>query len=316
MAIPLNVLHGAHAGTWRAQFIRYARATGSETVWSFDAAQTGPDDVTRAGALTVTVTGKAPVPKPRAAVYALGSIASAAAGGSDFAHRGGLLVPVTPTAAFFATLHPDYSNVELDQQSISPTVFQRQYSEVRPFFTQAASYYNTFNCDVCSGYTTTLYTPAIPTFAQGYAFEGKQGNLGLAGFDAIADGRKDIATALDYTSPDTRWQGAFQHVTTALTGLIDNTNEIGANWTDHNHLSAYANYSVENGTLVLDPGLATHFDAGGGYGSPHFAIYGSVRTTGPQFNPVDGFVSHPGIAGYALYSAHIWTFSPIERARI
>ncbi len=45
MAIPLTVMHGAHSGTWRAQFIRYVRATGAEYVWSFDAAQTNPDDV-------------------------------------------------------------------------------------------------------------------------------------------------------------------------------------------------------------------------------------------------------------------------------
>jgi hypothetical protein len=187
MAIPIGVIHGAHTGTWRAQFIRYVRATGVESVWSFDASQTNPDDVSRAGALTVTVAGKAQLPKPRAAIYGLGSVASAAAGGSTSRVGGDVSVPVTPTAAVFAAFHPDYSNVELDQQSISPTVYQRQFSEVRPFFTQAASYYNNFNCAVCNGYRTTLYTPAIPTFAQGYAFEGKQGNFGFAGFDAARD---------------------------------------------------------------------------------------------------------------------------------
>ena len=309
MAIPLNVLHGAHNGMWRAQFIRYVRATGAEDVWSYDAAQTNPDDVSRAGTLSVAVTGKATLPKPRAAVYGLGSVASASAGGSTSRVGGDISVPVTPTAALFATFHPDYSNVELDQQTIAPTVYQRQFSEVRPFFTQAASYYNGFSCDVCSGYTSTLYTPAIPTFAQGYAFEGKQGDFGFAGFDAIGDGRSDLAGALDYSSPDTRWQGSFQHVTTDITGLVDDTNEIGGQWTDHSHLSAYAHYSAESGTNVLDQRQATALDGGGGYQSPHFALYGSMRSVGAQFNPVDGFVSHPGIAGYALYSARIWTFA-------
>ncbi len=310
MAIPLNVIHGAHTGTWRAQFIRYVHATGSEYVWSYDAAQTNPDDVSRAGSLAVTVSGKAPLPRPRAAVYALGAVASAAAGGSTSRIGGDLSVPVTPTAALFATFHPDYSNVELDQQTIAPTVYARQIAEVRPFFTQAASYYNNFNCDVCGGFISTLYTPAIPTFGQGYAFEGKQGNLGFAGFDAIANGRSDLATALDYNSPDTRWQGSFQHVSTNLTGLVDDTNEIGGAWNDHNHLNAYARYATEYGTNVLVPSLATWADAGAGYQSPHFALYGSIRNVGIQFNPVDGFVSHPGIAGYALYSARIWTFAP------
>jgi hypothetical protein len=310
MAIPLNVLHGAHNGTWRAQFIRYVRATGAENVWSFDAAQNNADDVARAGTLNVTLATRPPLPKPRAAVYGLGSVASAAAGGSTSRVGADISVPVTPTAAFYATFHPDYSNVELDQQTISPTVYQRQFSEVRPFFTQAASYFNNFNCDVCIGYRATLYTPAIPTFSQGYAFEGKQGNFGLAGFDAIGAGRSDIATVLNYSSPDTRWSASFQHVTADLPQLIDQTNEVGVKWSDLKYLSAYANFSTDNGTLVPDPGQGTAIDVGAGYGSPHFALFGAVRSVGAQFNPVDGFVSHPGIAGYAVYAARIWTFAP------
>lgn len=310
MAIPIGVIHGAHTGTWRAQFIRYVRATGVESVWSFDASQTNPDDVSRAGALTVTVAGKAQLPKPRAAIYGLGSVASAAAGGSTSRVGGDVSVPVTPTAAVFAAFHPDYSNVELDQQSISPTVYQRQFSEVRPFFTQAASYYNNFNCAVCNGYRTTLYTPAIPTFAQGYAFEGKQGNFGFAGFDALSTGRSDGAGALVYTSPDTRWGAALQHVTADIPGLIDNANEVGMQWNDLKHLSAYVNYSSEDGTNVPNPGQATAYDLGAGYQSPHVALYGSLKSVGAEFNPVDGFVAHPGVAGYAVYDARIWTFSP------
>jgi hypothetical protein len=75
-------------------------------------------------------------------------------------------------------------------------------------------------------------------------------------------------------------------------------------------LSAYANYSNETGTTVVDPGSATAYDVGGGYGSPHFALYGSMRSIGQSFDPVDGYVAHPGIAGYGLYSARIWTFAP------
>lgn len=310
MAIPFNVLHGARSGSWRAQFIRYTRATGAQIVWSFDPAQTSADDASHAGTLTLTVSAAATRATPRAAVYALGSIAAASAGGSTSRVGADLSIPVTPTAAVFAALHPDYSNVELDQQTIAPSVYQRQISEVRPFFTQAASFYNTFNCNVCVGYHTTLYTPAIPTFAQGYAFEGKRGEFGLAAFDAIAGGRNDAAAALDYTSPDTNWHGAFQHVSTSLPGLIDQTNEFGFNYSDRKRWDAYANYSLENGTLVPNPGQGTAFDGGAGYATPHFALFGSVRTVGPNFNPVDGYVQHPGIAGYAVYGSRIWDFAP------
>ncbi len=310
MAIPLSVIHGAHAGAWRVQFVRFERSTGALDVWSYDSAQTNPDNVEYAGTAYVPLLARAPVPKPRAAVYGLGAIAGASAGGSTSRMGADFSVPVTPTAAFFGTVHPDYSNVELDQQTISPSVYQRVYSEVRPFFTQAASYYNDFNCNVCSGFRTTLYTPAIPTPAQGYAFEGKQGNLGLAAFDAIGDGRNDGATALTYTSNDAHWQSAFQHVTADLPDVVDDTNEAGINWTNGKNLSAYANYSTDRGTNVLDTSQGNAIDAGGGWSNQHFAFYGSLRKVGAYFNPVDGFDSHPGIAGYGVYSARSWTFSP------
>ncbi|MBV8151888.1 MAG: hypothetical protein JO101_09720 [Candidatus Eremiobacteraeota bacterium] len=314
MAIPLEVIHGLHPGLWRAQFIRYARATGAEYVWSYDPAQNNPDSSARAGELTIpAVSVHAARPKPRVAPYALGSLAAPAAGGSTSRVGADASVPVSATAALFATLHPDYSNVELDQQSISPSVYQRVFSEVRPFFTQAASYYNNFNCDVCSGFRTTLYTPGIPTPSQGYAFEGKAGQLALAGFDAIGTHRVDAAGALDYISRDTRWQASLQHVTADVPGVVDDANEIGLNWSSLKYLSAYVNYSTDTGTSVLDSARGRAVDVGGGWANQHFAFFGSARKVGAYFNPIDGFDSHPDIAGYGVYLVRIWPFAPSSK---
>ncbi len=310
MAIPLEVVHGAHAGKWNVQFVRYVRSTGALDVWSYDKAQTTPDDAARAGGVTVPIVARAPLPKPRVSVYGLGSVAASSAGGSTSRSGADFSIPVTQTAAFFGTFHPDYSNVELDQQSISPTVYQRVFSEVRPFFTQAAGYYNDFNCNVCNGFRTTLYTPSIPTPRSGYAFEGKQGNIGLAAFDAIGVRRNDSASALTYTSNDTHWNAALQHVSADLPGVIDSTNQFGVNWWNGKYLSFYANYAKETGTNVLDERQGNWLDAGGGWGNQHFALYASVRTVGAYFNPVDGFDSHPGISGYGVYTARVWTFAP------
>ncbi len=310
MAIPMSVVHGAHAGTWRMQFVRYVRSTGELNVWSYDGAQTNPDDAARAASVSVPVVARAPVPKPRIAPYALGIAGAPSIGGSTSRTGLDFSIPVTQTAAFFGTFHPDYSNVELDQQSISPTVYQRIFSEVRPFFTQASAYYGNFDCDVCNGFRTTLYTPAIPTPREGYAFEGRNGNFGFAAFDAIRVGRSDAASAIDYTSTDNHWRGSLQHVSANLPGLVDDSNQIGVSWYNGKHLSLYANYARESGTAVTDGAEAGWIDAGGGWSNQHFALYGSVRKTGALFNPVDGFNSHPGIAGYAVYSARIWTFSP------
>ncbi len=308
MAIPLAVIHGAHAGTWRLQFVRYVRATGALDVWSSGAAQINPDDPAYSGTGSFTQVSRAPLPKPRIAPYILGEAASRSIGGSTSRVGMDFSIPVAQTASFFGTFHPDYSDVELDQQSISPTVFQRTYSEVRPFFTQAASYYNAFNCAICNGFRTTLYTPGIPTPREGYAFEGRDGLFGLAAFDAIGDRRTDAAAALNYTSPDSHWNGAFQHVITELPGLFDSTSEGGISWSDGKYLSAYLNDAQETGTLVSSPAQGNWIDGGGGFLDQHFALFASMRRVGSQFNPVDGFDSHPGVAGYGFYTARVWTF--------
>ncbi len=313
MAIPMAVVHGAHAGTWEVQFARYVRSTGALDVWSYGTAQTNPDDASHAAAVKIPIVARAPLPKPRLSIYALGAAASKSAGGSTSRSGADWSIPVTQTAAFYGTFHPDYSNVELDQQSISPTVYQRIFSEVRPFFTQAVGYYNNFNCDVCNGFRTILYTPSIPTPRTGYAFEGRQGNFGLASFDAIGDGRSDQSTALDYTSSDTHFGAAFEHVSANLPSLVDDANELGLSWFNGKYLSFYANYATDSGTNVTDKGQGNWLDAGGGWGNQHFALFGSVREVGNQFNPVDGFNSHPGIVGYGLYSARVWTFSPSDK---
>ncbi len=309
MAIPLAVIHGAHAGAWRMQFIRYVRSTGELNVWSYDAAQTNPDDPARAGNVTLSVVSRPPLPKPRLGVYGLAEAASRSIGGSTSRIGADFSVPVTQTASFYGTLHPDYSDVEIDQQSIAPTVYQRVFSEVRPFFTQAAGYFNDFNCNICSE-RTTLYTPAIPTPTQGYAFEGRQGNFGLAAFDAIGDDRTDDATALNYISDDNQWNAAFQHVSTNMPGLVDDTNQGGVSWWNGKYVYAYANYALESGTLVSDPDQGEWFDSGAGWIDQHFAIFGAIRKVGDDFDPVDGFDSHSGIAGYGVYSARVWTFAP------
>jgi hypothetical protein len=310
MAIPASVIHGAHPGTWRAQLVRYVRSSGEMDVWSYEQSQTNPDDPARAGALNIPTLDRPPLPRPRVGMYALGEIASAPIGGSTSRVGADFSIPVAQTAAFFGTLHPDYSNVEIDQQTIAPTVYQRVFTEVRPFFTQAAPYYNNFNCDVCSGFRTTLYTPAIPTPAQGYAFEGKDGSFGLAAFDAIGDGRNDAAAALNYTSDDNHWNAAFQHVLANIPGVRDTSDEAGVSWFNGKYLSAYANYAIDRGTNVLDPSQGNWLDAGAGFASQQYALFGSFRNVGSYFNPVDGFNSHPGVVGYGLYGARVWTFAP------
>ena len=313
MKIPLDVIRGVHAGSWLVQFVRYVHATGAQYVWSYDSAQNSPDDVARAGHMLMpdTIVATAARPKPRLALYALGDAVPAAYGGNTTRMGADLSIPITPTASFYSTFHPDYSNVEIDQQSISPTVYQRFFSEVRPFFTQAANFYNNFNCDACPGPSISLYTPAIPTPREGYAVEGKQGLFSLASFDAIgANGRSDVASVVDYNSPNARWSASAQRVSVTMPGVRDDTMDTGVSYYDQKHTSFYANAGHESGTGVIDGSQSQWLDAGGGWQSKTFGLFTSVRKIGQYYNPLDGFVSHPGIAGYALYSGKIFDFGP------
>ncbi len=315
MKIPLDVMRGVSAShPWKAQFVRFIHGTGEEQVWSYDATQNNADDLARAGTLTmppihVTLSR----PKPRLAAYALAEAASKTIGGSTSRVGADLSIPITPTASFYATFHPDYSNVELDQQSISPTVFARYQSEVRPFFTQGANFYGQFDCDACPT-IQELYTPAIPTPREGYAIEGQQGPLSFASFDALGDdGRSDIASALDFTSTDRRWRAVVQRVSVDTNDFVDDVTTAGLAYYDLKHISMYFNYGSDSGTNVLVPDQAQRYDFGGGWANQSFGFFGSVRKVGEYYNPADGFVSHPGIAGYALYSAKIWTFAPSSK---
>ena len=318
MKIPFNVMRNARGGTWHAQFVRYVRSTGEQQVWSYDRVQMQPDsygnsDYAHAGSIGIPpISLAAPHPKPRAAIYALGEAASKSIGGSTSRVGADLSIPITPTASFYSTFHPDYSNVELDQQTISPTVYQRYYSEVRPFFTQAANFYNQFNCNACQS-IQSLYTPAIPTPAQGYAVEGKQGPIGFATFDSIGDNRNDLASAVNFTSADTKWFTSLQRVGVNTPGFSDVATEAGFGYYDLKHLSFYANYGNDAGTNVLIPNQAQYYEFGGGWSNQTFGFYGATRKIGAYYNPADGFVWHPGIAGYAMYAAKIWDFTPNDK---
>jgi hypothetical protein len=309
MKIPLGVMRGVGAShPWKVQFTRYVHSTGEQQVWSYDSAINNPDDLARAGSMTMPLLTVSPSrPKPRLATYALAEAASKTIGGSTSRVGADFSFPITPTASFYSTFHPDNSNVELDQQSIAPTVYARYYSEVRPFFTQGASFYGQFNCDACPA-IQELYTPAIPTPREGYAVEGKQGPFSVATFDAVGDGRNDLASAITYVSPDTRWQGTVQRVSVDETGLVDDVTTTGIAYYDLKHLSWYFNYGSDSGSNVLQGDQAQRYDFGGGWANPTFGFFGSVRKVGQYYNPVDGFISHPGIAGYALYSAKLWDF--------
>ena len=314
MRIPLGIIRSGGSKTWRAQFVRSTVSAGSFAVWSYDPHEQSGTDSTFSGTLTGMEQGAAAQssrPKPRFGVYGLSESTSKENGGSTSRVGMDFAIPVTPTASFVGALHPDYSNVEIDQQTISPQAFARQYAEVRPFFTQAASYFNQHVS--CSDCPQTLYTPAIPTFAQGYAIEGTQGHLSFGAFDVLANGRNDDAQSLNYNYSDPNSIFGFnaQRVGVSFAGVSDVTSTFSTGYLDpKTHFLEYLNLGQDRGNLVTDPSRGNYFESGVGYVDSTTTSVLNLQTIGSQFNPIDGFVQQTDLNGYEFFNMKTLDFSP------
>jgi hypothetical protein len=306
MRIPLNVMRGSHPHDWLVQFTRWEVTTGSLYAWSGGENFQGTTDVNYARSLVGMPTVAATKPKPRVAIYGLAAVNGASIGGSTSRMGVDVAVPITQGTSFIGTFHPDFSNVEADQQTISPTAFRRYYSETRPFFTQGSSFYNYYECDACPN-EQSLYTPAIPTPRNGYAVEGHEGPFSFGAFDAVADDRNDAAQSLVMkTRPGTFYISAQRVAVNTDTGVHDYTEQFATKLDDLKHWFAYGNYGTENGSLITDPSQAKFYEVGGGHYGPFSFIGGGIRRIGSQYNPYDGFFSNTAIAGWSLFTNHNW----------
>jgi hypothetical protein len=317
MRIPLKVIRSGGSSVWRAQFVRYTTATNGLSVWAYSPIATSATDPTFIGSLSgigVAPTGLktgAARNQARMQLYALGEGTTAANGGNTSRVGADFSLPITPTASFVGTLHPDYSNVEIDQQTIAPTAFARQYIEVRPFFTQLASFFNEhFSCTNCP---QTLYTPSIPIFSQGYGVEGTQGYASFAAYDALGTDRTDQAQTVNYSYEDPKqafnWE--LQRVGVDMPDLTDDTTTLeGGYLNQHTHFFLYTNNGYETGTLVTDPNLGTYHEYGGGYVTALTTVVVGEQRIGAQFDPVDGYTAQSDILGYQTFFQRTLNFSP------
>ncbi len=303
MRIPRNVLHGDGRASWQLQFDRYVARNNRDLAWAFDPAMNGTLDAPYVGQLQgIGRIGSqaAARPLPRIGVYALAQAGAPSAGGN--ASRAGLdfSIPITGSSAFFGTVHPDYSDVEVDQQSISPTIFARRYNEVRPFFTQSANFFS----------STELYTPSIPTPRAGYAVDGNTAGFRYAAFNALGnDGRDDNAETFGYTTNDQRWSARVQRVAVTYPGLDDVTQSTYLSYSDTKHWDVSGFFDAERGTQISDPSQSDYASGSIAWHDPQSSAGVSLFRIGGQFAPVDGYVSYNGTAGYSTYANHIWRYS-------
>jgi hypothetical protein len=309
MKIPLRVMHGASSGGWRVQFARLIMATNDDLVWSYGPAQQNHNDVNYAGSATGLPAVAALKARPRIGVYALGAAASNAIGGSTSRAGADLSIPVMPGTSFVATIHPDFSNVEADQQTIAPTAYARLFNDYRPFFTQGANFYNTTpNCTDCPG--TQLYTPAIPTPRDGYAIEGQRGLFSYAGLDAVGVGRSDSAQVLNYTSPNQQNFATIQRDAVDTRDLKDDSVNVSFTHDNLRNLATWLRYANDSGTNVLAGNQAQRYEAGVNLYTPTSTVQAELRKVGQYFNPADGLIFHPDIAGYVVNAYKQFNYSP------
>jgi hypothetical protein len=311
MRIPLDILRGAQRQTWRLQFSRAVQRTNEIFVWAYDKNMGGTNDVVYAGYLNGMRAAQvqAPWPKSRVALYSLGSAASALGGGNGVHTGADIAVPITRTASLVATIHPDFSNVEADQQTISPTEFQRSFAELRPFFTQLSNFFNNLNCNGCID-IPPLYTPGIPTPISGYAAEGRQGQVSFAGFDAIGTGRTDQAQAASWQSQDRHDQLFYQRVGVNMPGFNDISSFTNAIVGNYHNFNVDGSIGGESGTGVSDPGRAQYREFDVNLYSQYSGAFFGLLKVGPQYAPFDGFTAHNDIAGYNMAVYKQWNYSP------
>ncbi|HEY9181079.1 MAG TPA: sugar-binding protein, partial [Candidatus Baltobacteraceae bacterium] len=309
MRIPLSAIKGTAGGAWGMQLARYVASTQDDYVWQHAPVEgQGMEAMSiYSGFLAGVPSQQASRPKPRIGLYELGELASKSIGGSTSRIGADISIPITATTSFVSTLHPDYSNVELDQQTIQPTAYQRFYQEVRPFFTQLANFYNNGTCVGCMG--QELYTPSIPTPRAGFAVEGKQGPASFAAFDAIGiDGRRDDAETVSAHTADTKSSFMVQRVGVNMPGLNDDVTYANVSHDSLKGLFEYAGYGTETGSLVVDRAQALREELGIGVYAPNGGIFAALRRIGGQYNPVDGFMQHSDVAGYDVNGNYTWYY--------
>ncbi len=337
MIIPLNVIRVPRGGkqTWRFQLVRGIAARGEHIAWVWDPimqdAASGtwplltPDPrFWPAGQIDLAASA-ATRPKPRADLYGLESIGHdrnlfQQANGTFLPMNvrmigGDVSYPLTPTIRFVGTLNPDFSNVEIDQQTIVPQEFQRQLVEYRPFFAQGAAYINANSSVRAPVGTNTqapylaFYSPSIGPFDSGAKVEGTfDGNafgaLTFHGYDATTNNTiSDSAYGFQHSVPGgafTYWSdGVFaNHSIAGWDNTIENGFEIR---NLRNGMIYFGDYSFEDGSWVPQ-GHADLLELFVDRHKGNIEFNGSYLAVSPNYDPIDGYAANSDIRGPQFFA--------------
>ena len=324
LVIPLKDLRaqgGSHR-TWLFNFIRICAGTGEHYTWAYDGLMQDAQppnwpqftDTRWWPSLTeLAVTATGGRPQPRAEIYGLESAgrdrnqflqANNTFAAQDIRHDGiDVTYPITNTIAAVGTLNPDFSNVEVDQQTIVPQEFQRNLIEYRPFFAQGAPYFTPDQTSPAGGFDTApyqvFYSPSIGTFDRGVKLEGTSGmqTFGLLEMRGLAaDGSRadDTAFGFKHVVPDRTFlywmNGVLAHHSIGDDSTIDEG--IAGRNLKSGFVWGY-NQALEQKNMFLDPAAQFAYERNFfvDVHKPNYEIFQGAQYVSPGYHPLDGFVT-------------------------
>ena len=340
LIIPLRDMriHPGSPQTWRINFTRNVAASAEHYTWAYNGAMgDGPvangwpsfaDVRYWSGWSGVQVTRDMLLsarPKPRAELYGLESVgkdrnvfqqANTSFQPEQFRAAGlDLTYPITSTINFVGTLNPDFSNVEIDQQTIAPQEFRRTLVEYRPFFSQGANFINANAAAL--GPDIVFYSPSVGPFDRGEKVEGTFGDqsfglLNFRGFDQTTGNTfNDTAFGYKHALPNRTFlywadgviahHSIFGNDSTAEYGVAGRNLKTGFVWgLDH---------ADEHGPWNM-------FESGGTVGQAHnssgfidvhqhnYEWNLAFEDITPFYNPIDGYTAVSDERGPSLFT---WT---------
>ncbi|MEA2664691.1 MAG: hypothetical protein QOI11_1635 [Candidatus Eremiobacteraeota bacterium] len=330
LTIPLAALRlGAESvQRWRFNLVRRVAALADDQSWAYDplmidspAWPVFSDSRFWPYLEGIRIAGAAR-PRPRGEAFLLGAAGPGreryenAYGG--FSARGqrpfglDLNVPLTPTLAAVGALAPDYSNVEVDQQTIAPQEFRRVFSEYRPFFAQGATFFQAGSLASLNGAPNQVfYSPSIGPFDRGVKLEGTQGLQSIGLLNVAGAGFSDTVYGLKHLTADRTfgwWVDAVSahhragSATADQRAGTDDTLDLGVNGRNLRTGFAYvANFAQERGSFVDLPRLARKSEDSLDVRRRNYEVYLGYKDIGPRWNPVDGYTNLADIRGPLLF---------------
>ena len=320
MVIPLASIRADAAQTaWRVNVVRHVGALNEDYTWAYDPAASTPYDPTYWPLVDgFKFASAATRPKARADIFALGS---AGVDRRQFQQSDGSFVdtkprnvgidvnvPLTNTLAFVGTLAPDFSNVEIDQQIISPQEFRRALSEYRPFFTQGAAFLDPLpgKIGINGAPDTPFYTPFVGAFDRGLKIEGTVGRQSVGLLNVRGPGFDDQAFGYKIAKADQSLSVSASAVLAHHDVGFDQTLGFGISRTNvHSGESSFVTVRSESGSFTTDSSLSREWSVGEILNSQRFTAIAAYQDVGPQYAPIDGYTKlsdAKGPLGFFQYS--------------